>query len=263
MVKSRDIVIGMGEIGANIAKLLRRVVPVTGMDLMSERGINSNLDLPVELIHICIPYSNSFVEDVLNYVTEFQPKALVIHSTVAPHTTERLQTKLKVPIIFSPVRGVHSRMLRDLKRYTKFYSYYRRDSNDRNAEIYRRRLRAANVKYRFVSTPLALELAKILVDTTYYGWLITYAQITNQICLKAKINYDEMWEFADEIHKYLGNRPKMYPGFIGGHCVIPNIRLLNNEEFNWIIDQNEEYKKILDNLANIVIRSSGTPSAHT
>ena len=29
----------------------------------------------------------------------------------------------------------------------------------------------------------------------------------------------EMWLFSDEIHKLLGNRPKMYPGdYIGGHC---------------------------------------------
>jgi len=31
-----------------------------------------------------------------------------------------------------------------------------------------------------------------------------------------------MWSFADEIHKFLGNRPKMFPGFIGGHCLDGN-----------------------------------------
>ncbi|MCV0373437.1 MAG: hypothetical protein K5793_07790 [Nitrosarchaeum sp.] len=70
-----------------------------------------------------------------------------------------------------------------------------------------------------MSDPLTLELAKIIVDTTYYGWLINYAQLSNMIAKKHGVDYDEMWEFSDEIHKFLGNRPKMFPGFIGGHCL--------------------------------------------
>jgi hypothetical protein len=43
-----------------------------------------------------------------------------------------------------------------------------------------------------------------------------------------------MWSFADEIQKFLGNRPKMFPGIIGGHCVIPNVDLLDNQKLNLI-----------------------------
>ena len=66
-----------------------------------------------------------------------------------------------------------------------------------------------------MSTTKTAELAKILVDTSYYGWLINYAQITKMICEKENIDFDEMWKFADEIHENLGNRPKMFPGIIG------------------------------------------------
>ena len=48
-----------------------------------------------------------------------------------------------------------------------------------------------------MSTTKTAELAKILVDTTYYGWLINYAQITKMICEKEGIDFDEMWKFAD------------------------------------------------------------------
>ena len=85
-----------------------------------------------------------------------------------------------------------------------------------------------------MSNPLTLELSKIIVDTSYYGWLINYAQITYMIARKYNVNYDEMWSFSDEIHKFLGNRPKMYPGFIGGHCVIPNLELIRNDELSLI-----------------------------
>ncbi len=92
-----------------------------------------------------------------------------------------------------------------------------------------------------MSNPKTLELAKIIVDTSYFGWLINYAQISNMIAKKHGVDYDEMWSFADEIHKYLGNRPKMYPGFIGGHCVVENLDLINNETLNMIDEINNLY----------------------
>lgn len=70
-----------------------------------------------------------------------------------------------------------------------------------------------------MSSPITLELVKIVVDTTYYGWLINYAQLSNMIAQKHGVDYDEMWQFSDEIQKYVGNRPKMFSGFIGGHCL--------------------------------------------
>jgi hypothetical protein len=54
-----------------------------------------------------------------------------------------------------------------------------------------------------------------------------------------------MWEFADEIHKFLGNRPKMFPGFIGGHCVIENLDLVKDDTLNLIKEINLDYAKIL------------------
>jgi hypothetical protein len=65
------------------------------------------------------------------------------------------------------------------------------------------------------------------------------------IAKKHGVNYDEMWSFSDEIHKFLGNRPKMYPGFIGGHCVIPNLDLINDKTLNIIREINSDYAKIL------------------
>jgi len=102
-----------------------------------------------------------------------------------------------------------------------------------------------------MSSPITLELAKIIVDTSYYGWLINYAQLSNMIAVQHKIDYDEMWTFADEIHKFLGNRPKMYPGYIGGHCVIPNLNLFHNTNLNHIKDFNKTYLKKMSNAKGI------------
>ena len=65
------------------------------------------------------------------------------------------------------------------------------------------------------------------------------------IAIKHGVDYAEMWLFSDEIHKFLGNRPKMHPGYIGGHCVIPNLNLINNETLDLISKMNNRYAKKL------------------
>ena len=107
------------------------------------------------------------------------------------------------------------------------------------------------VKTKQMSKPVTLELAKILCDTSYLGWLINYSQMTNVIAKTYDVNYDEMWLFSDEIHKLLGNRPKMYPGYIGGHCVIPNLELINNKTLNLIKKMNNIYTKKVKNTKSI------------
>ena len=140
--------------------------------------------------------------------------------------------------MFSPVRGVHARFLEDVKKYTKFIAKDIEISSEIILDFEKR-----FQKVRWMSTTKTAEFAKILVDTTYYGWLINYAQITKMICEKEGINFEEMWSFADEIHKNLGNRPKMYPGVIGGHCVIPNLELIENDKIDIIKEINEKFEK--------------------
>ena len=107
-------------------------------------------------------------------------------------------------------------------------------------------MKNCGIKTKKMSKPETLELAKIVCDTSYYGWLINYAQISNMIVKNYNVNYDEMWSFSDEIHKFLGNRPKLFPGFIGGHCVIPNLELLNVNSLSQINKINNIFKKFLE-----------------
>jgi intein/homing endonuclease len=224
LIQNKDVVCGLGEIGSPILKLISKGIIAIGYDinpkLMDQKKFLKLESLPTELLHICIPYNDKFEKNVLSIIPKFKPGAIVIHSTIKTGTTERLQKQLSIPVIYSATRGVHKRMIQDLKRYQKFYSVYDWAPNSKWAKkIYENRMKKSGIKTKTMSSPLALELAKIVVDTSYYGWLINYAQLSNMIAIQNKVNYDEMWSFADEIQKYLGNRPKMFPGFIGGHCL--------------------------------------------
>lgn len=250
MILKKDIVCGLGEIGMPILRLISRSITAIGYDVNPDLVDKSKLarlgTVPTELLHVAIPYDENFQDNVLKLISKFTPEGMVIHSTISPGTTEKLQKKLKIPVIYSATRGVHKRMIKDLRRYTKFYSVYSWAPKSSWAKkVYMNRMKKAGVKTKTVSTPLVLELAKIVVDTSYYGWLINYAQLSNMIAIKHKVDYDEMWSFADEIHKYLGNRPKMFPGFIGGHCVLPNLDLMDGSALKIIREINSDYVKIL------------------
>jgi UDP-N-acetyl-D-mannosaminuronate dehydrogenase len=243
----KDIVIGMGEIGLPIFKLLSKNMPVDGLDKIEKLNSEKFIDIKkIELMHICIPFTKSFQKSVIQLSKKYNPDGIIIHSTISPNTTKKLQNKLDLPIIYSATRGVHKRMLKDLKRYTKFFAVYDYAPSSKWASrTFKNKMKKCGVKTKQMSQPITLELAKVVCDTSYYGWLISYAQLSNRIAIGYGIDYDEMWSFSDEIHKFLGNRPKMHPGYIGGHCVIPNLNLINNETLNLISKMNNRYAKKL------------------
>tara|TARA_B100001750_G_scaffold247700_1_gene274411 strand:+ start:543 stop:1280 length:738 start_codon:yes stop_codon:yes gene_type:complete len=240
-----DIILGMGEVGETLFDLLvDRKFDCIGIDLEDSKCKNYTENKIIEnpqYLHVCLPGElEKFTDIVIEWINKIKNiQVVVIHSTVKPGTTKNIQERSSIPILFSPVRGVHRRFLDDIKKYTKFISF---DNTEINSEI-KKDLENRFEKVEWMSTTKTAELAKILVDTTYYGWLINYAQITKMICEKENVDFDEMWKFADEIHENLGNRPKMFPGIIGGHCVIPNLNLVEYENLDVIKTINEMYEK--------------------
>ena len=245
---TKDLVIGLGEIGNPILKITSRGFPTVGYDidpkLMDKKKYRKFENIPTILMHVCIPFSKRFENTVIKIEKKYTPRAIVIHSTINVETTKTLQKKLDIPIIYSPIRGVHKRMLKDLKRYTKFYSVFDWAPHSNWAsKLFVKRMNKVGIKTSKMTNPTTLELAKIVVDTSYYGWLINYAQISQMIASKHEVDYDEMWSFASEIHKFLGNRPKLFPGFIGGHCVIPNLDLIHDKTLDEIKKMNSLYSR--------------------
>ena len=256
IIMKKDIVAGLGEIGLPILKILSKKENIVGYDmnekLMNKKKFNKLNKIPTSFLHITIPVTKNFDSNLIKLNKQFQPECIVIHSTISPGTTERIQKRLDCPLIFSATRGVHKRMSKDMKRYTKFFALSNSAPKKEWAiKSFSKKMKNCGIKTKLMSTPETLELAKILCDTSYLGWLINYAQLTNMIAIQHDVDYDEMWTFADEIHKILGNRPKMYPGFIGGHCVIPNLDLMQNQTLDLIKTINQKYSKKVKNSKSI------------
>ncbi len=229
----KDVIMGMGEVGSTIFQLLeKRGFQVHGVDIEQ----NKSNELPtdeVNFLHICFPYDSNFMEQVHHYTKLYNPKAVVLHSTISPGTTQAVQKNYKIPVICAPTRGVHKRFLFDMERYVKFYGYDKQYDFDGLETAIQQRFQ----KIHQMTNAITCELAKIVTDTTYYGWMIVYAYLSKMISDKHGVDYDEMWQFAEEPHKYLGNRPKFYidPKGIGGHCVIPNLELFGDSKYEKLI----------------------------
>ena len=248
----KDVVAGLGEIGYPIIKLLSKKQITVGYDvdeiLMNKSKFKKFQETQTSFLHIAIPVTSKFELNILQLYKKFKPECIVMHSTVGPGTTEKIQEKLDVPLIYSATRGVHKRMLKDIKRYTKFFAISKTAPKKQWAtKAFSRKMKNCGVKTKQMSRPETLELAKIVCDTSYLGWLVNFAQISNVISKQYNVDYDEMWTFSEEIHKFLGNRPKMYPGIIGGHCVIPNLQLLRSQTLTQIKEMNDYYIKNIQN----------------
>lgn len=240
-----DLIVGVGEIGAGLLKLFTDCGrDVCGFDTNPERCFGT--PQKIDLMHVCSPFTSTFIKDVEQYFHRWRPRSVVIHSTVKPGTTQVLHDKLPTGnVVYSPIRGVHTRMLFDLKRYKKFYSSHPSTDESLFQECFQD---DCGLRIERFSTPLALETAKIFIDTSYYGWIIVYGQLLDKLCTKYGLEYAELWKFAEEIHEFLGNRPKVYvdPQGIGGHCILQNLDLVEDvlpELKDIILTINDETKK--------------------
>lgn len=232
----KAILIGLGEVGRVMAQLLGRVHPVVGVDV--EQKV---LPQPAGVLHICYPYhpigGKDFLQVTADYIQRTEPGLVIIHSTVVPGTTRKVAARTGVPVVYSPVRGKHLHMEKDLCNYAKFVA-----GTDPNAVAKaRRHLEEAGFKTDAMSSPETAELSKLL-ETTYFGLLIAWAQETERFCRREKVAYEEVVRFFEEV-PFL---PEGYtPGFIGGHCVMPNIELLSRVRrsgFLELIQQSNQQK---------------------
>ena len=231
------LVVGLGEVGNPLFTILKRREPSTiGIDVEPAQVAKS-----IGIMHICFPYIDSvqFQSAVVGYVLKYDPKVVVINSTAVPGTTRSIETETGVPCVYSPVRGKHTKMVDELLTYVKFVA----GTNPQASEHVREHFKAAGMKSETMSSPEALELAKLL-ETTYFGLLISWAQEMNRFAETVNADYLEVGKFFSEI-AYLPN-VLFQPGYIGGHCVMPNIALLQRRfqsEFLEVMKRSNEERK--------------------
>lgn len=226
MQKQKIGILGYGEIGQAIAKFYKNPL-IRDID---KNTFEKNLDV----LHVCLPYLKNFKAVVSENINTYNPKLVIIHSTIGLGSTLDLYKKFG-NVVHSPARGVHPHLYEGIKTFVKYVG-----ADDKKlglkAAAHLRSVGISNVKV--LSGSKASELGKLL-DTTYYGLCIAYHDYANKICLKQKLSFDEvMTDFNqsyNEGYKKLKKvnviRPVLFPpknNKIGGHCIMPNAQILKN-----------------------------------
>lgn len=233
-----NFVIGLGQIG----RPLQKILGCEGWDAQ-DRPIGV---LPtVRFLHICFPYSETFTDHVINYARRCDARHVVVHATVLPGTTRTIQRELlsgdapsRCGVAYSPVRGRHGDMERDMMYFTKFVA----SENCLAASAVAACLAAAGFKVQIHPDPTALELSKIF-QTTATGVQVAFAQEMARYCGEIGVDFMDAQALLDT-----PNLPHVthQPGFIGGHCIIQNLDFLDairhSQLVEWIDLSNEMQK---------------------
>ncbi len=225
-----NLVIGLGQIGTAIKSILEC------------HGIDKETMIAgpkFDVIHICFPWSDEFIEQVKYYQNEYKPTLTIIHSTVPIGISKQLDA------IHSPCRGVHPLLEEGIRTFVK---YFGGEKSEEAAEIFREK----GIQVLAIENSDATEALKLL-DTLQYGLNIMIEKEIYKFCEQKGVNPDIVYKMANrdynEGYMKLGRPEVVRPylnhvdGPIGGHCILPNAKIM--EEFwlaNLLLMQNEDYK---------------------
>ena len=237
------LVIGLGEVG----NALCQVIEDSGNYKLFKKDIEDiRIREEIDIMHVCIPYMDDFVKVAANYIKEYNPKLVVINSTVRPGTTKSIYDKTKKNMVHSPVRGKHPKIKEGLLLFVKFIGPIDKKSGEDAKEHFE----SLGMKTEVMKSPMETELGK-LFGSTYYGLCIAYHQEMERICKKfnadfkqAVTRFNETYNNGCKIANPNVVRPVLYPGFIGGHCVMPNIGLLKKDAKSDFLDSIEKSNEL-------------------
>jgi UDP-N-acetyl-D-mannosaminuronate dehydrogenase len=214
-MKETVVVAGLGEVGSPLLRILSRSFDCTGIDVDPV-----HIEAPCSVLHICYPYQiDGFVPVTADYIRTLHPALTIIHTSVPPGTTRQVQEAMPEHLVaYSPVRGKHARMQDDMLHYSKFVAAPRQAALGAALE----HLCGAGFRISTLPSPELAELAKLL-ETTYLGVLIAWTQEMERMAAQYGGTFNDVNSLVEEV-AFLPSH--IYPGIIGGHCVLPNIDLL-------------------------------------
>jgi len=233
-------ILGYGEVGQAIANFYGSAGSSQAKikDLKRDDGLEG-----VDILHICLPWSDKFVELAKKEIKRIKPKLTIVHSTVAPGTVR----KIGGMIVHSPIRGIHPKLFDGIKTFVNYIGA----DNKKAGEMAKKHLEGLGIKTKVFMPSVTTEIGKLL-DTSYYGVVIAWHGEMEKICDKFGIDFEkavtDFNQTYNEGYKKLGKlnviRPVLYPpkGGITGHCIVSNAEILKKYFKSRALDLILEYK---------------------
>lgn len=230
----KHLVIGLGQIGSAVKKVLSVKYDVSGID------IHDSADGKFDVLHVCIPGG---LPDFTAIVRGYQKKYLAPGGLSIIHSTVPLGTSDEIGAVFSPVRGIHPNLAEGIMTFEK---YFGGNGAERAANFFSN----LGIPTRVVPGARDAEASK-LWDTTQYGLNIILEKVIKKWCDENGVSFDAVYTDFNRSYnagyERLGHPEyKKYAiahreGKIGGHCVMQNCDLMENAITDFIKKQNENF----------------------
>lgn len=227
------LIMGKGEVGTALYNILKDTYVVTMV------GKENNLDSSYDVLHICFPFSDQFID----IVKEYKKKYLKEYGLLINHSTVPVGTSDAIDAVHSPIRGIHPHLEEGIKTFVKYFGGMRAMEA---ARIFENLGIKTCISFQAKDTE-----ALKLFDTLYYAWNIVFNKEVKKYCdglgLDFSLVYDHGNRTYNEGYKLLGREEVVRPvlqymgGSIGGHCLVPNAKMLDSWMAKLVLEKNETY----------------------
>ncbi len=218
----KHLVIGCGEVG----RALMKVLECAGHDPAALFLVNPGR---FDMLHICIPYSENFMEAVRAAEMTFQPSLTVIHSTVPIGTSDALGAH------HSPIRGRHPHLAESIRTFVKY--------------VGGPELRTFGITCVPLEDARTTEAGK-LIDLMQFGAAILLEKEIHDFCERTGVDFELVYRRFNETYnagyRSMGEERFIRPvlehqaGPIGGHCVVENMKHLESPSATEILEANAQ-----------------------
>ncbi len=247
-------ILGFGEIGSSLKKCIGPDLEISISD--PAQAFNDDLSR-CDVVHVCVPQPALFVAMGERKWGEMKDQICIIHTTVRPGDTQVIADHFKecfAAVYHAPVRGKHPDLSAGMQNFLMPFSGP--TSHQQEVADYMDSVLNIPMDYwgqDYINT----ELAKLL-STLRYAWEIMWRKHLQHLCdmydADPKLVNDQWTEQYNEGYDLL-DFPQFrrsildfVEGPIGGHCVIPNAKLIkeSSEIAKWILYMNSRLESVPD-----------------
>ena len=253
-MNNKDIIIGFGKIGQALKEVLKSKYKT---DIFDIKNPNTLVRKRYRIIHICFPYNNNFISEVKKYFNKFQPKIIIIHSTVEVGTTQKIIKKLNFKVIVhSPIIGQHDKLPASIRIFTKFLGIdypSTKIKDDNLSEFLQKYFKELDIHTVIYKDSRLTEIAKMLC-LFQYGMHNLVANEAKRMCDQFDLDYNKAVLFWNETYNQGYNtfrtginnyeRPLLIPNIedgFGNTSIIPVNKMLYKQTKNQMVKQIIKY----------------------
>lgn len=229
-----SLIVGAGEVGRSLFDVLIGTYNTALRDI--EPVI---INYKIDVLHICIPWSDSFIDDVEGYQNLYKPKLTIIYSSVPIGTSESLEA------VHSPIEGRHPSLGLSIQNFVRWLG-----STDQKKLDIAKKFWEKIVHVRTLPSADFTEWLK-LRSTSKYGINLVWTDYEDEVSRDLGMDFSANKQYDNDYNglytrlgmkqfqRYVLDPPE---GKIGGHCITPNAELLDKQYPNEMLRMIKDMK---------------------